>query len=302
MIGLLFAGTWGLAYFVFAPTEGQRVVAQRVRELRRGYASWRKVEDEELARPFAERVLDPLLEKVYRWVYMVTPHGVRQRAEARLLQAGRPMDATRFVGLKATLAMVAALFFLAAPWASETRAEGRTLLTGAVAVALVFSLPEVWLSRLVTRRKSALEKSLPDVLDLLCVSVEAGLGLDGAIQKVSDKFTGPTAEEFREYLKEVRLGSTRAEGLRRLAQRTGLPEFKSFTAALIQADELGVSISKVLRVQSEQMRQRRRQQAEERAMKTPIKMLFPLIFFIFPTLFIVLLGPAVVEFVGMFGR
>src|SRR5690606_20026233 len=161
-------------------------------------------------------------------------------------------------------------------------------------------LPEFWVSRLGTQRRATLSRALPDVLDLLSVSVEAGLGFDGAIQKVSEKFPDPTAAEFGEYLKEVRLGKTREEALRNLAERTGLPELKAFAAARIQADRLGVSLSRVLRVQSDQLRTQRMQRAEEAAMQTPIKMVFPLVFFIFPTIFVVLLGPAIIQLVTNF--
>jgi tight adherence protein C len=140
---------------------------------------------------------------------------------------------------------------------------------------------------------------LPDVLDLLTVSVEAGLGFDQAVVKVIEKFKGPLAEEFHRTLQEVRMNKPRREALRALADRVGIDDLTAFIAALIQADQLGVSIAKVLRIQSDQMRIKRRQRAEEQAQKASIKMLFPLIFFIFPAMFIVLLGPAVLSMMGM---
>lgn len=176
------------------------------------------------------------------------------------------------------------------------------MVLAAAGTVLGLQLPEFWLSRTITRRKKALEKALPDVLDLLSVSVEAGLGFDGAVQKVSEKFSEPTSDEFGSFLKEVRLGKPRADALRNLAQRTGLPDMQTFVAAIIQADQLGVSLSKILRIQSEQMRIKRKQKAEERAMQTPIKLLFPLILFIFPTLFVVILGPLVISFLTTFSK
>jgi tight adherence protein C len=160
-----------------------------------------------------------------------------------------------------------------------------------VAALLGLMLPEMWLNGKVGKRRSSIEQALPDVLDLLCISVEAGLGFDSAIQKVAEKFKGPIGNEFQEYIKEVKLGRSRIDSLRGLARRTDLPDVRAFVAALVQAEQLGVSLAHVLRVQSDQMRYRRRTRAQERAMKVPIKMLFPLVIFILPTIFIVLFAP-----------
>jgi tight adherence protein C len=168
---------------------------------------------------------------------------------------------------------------------------GKKLLVvfGAAAVGLI--LPETWLNGKVAKRRADIQSALPDVLDLLCISVEAGLGFDAAIQKVAEKFKGPIGEEFQEYIKEVKLGRSRVEALRGLSRRTDLDDLRSFVASLVQAEQLGISLANILRLQSEQMRYRRRQRAQEQAMKVPIKMLFPLAFFILPTIFIVLFAP-----------
>jgi len=309
VIYLLIFGAVSLGVLVaVAPGAGEVTVQQRLATMRRQQhrpAAEAPPEDEELAKPFSERIVGPMLVGLAQQVVRLTPQGMLSRVRTRLVQAGRPMEPGRFMTLKVLGAAVPlALFALLPAVGGAMGATGepasRLPLLGLVLTVLGFRLPELWLSQQLAGRRKQVRRALPDVLDLLSVSVEAGLGLDGAIQKVSEKFSGPTGEEFREYLKEVRVGKTRADALRALASRTALPELRSLVAAIIQADELGVSMTRVLRVQSEQMRQRRRQQAEERAMKTPVKMLFPLIIFIFPTVFIVILGPAVIRFIQMF--
>ncbi|HHW09083.1 MAG TPA: type II secretion system F family protein [Firmicutes bacterium] len=166
--------------------------------------------------------------------------------------------------------------------------------------ALGWLVPRLLVKRRIAARQKAILKSLPDTVDLLTVSVEAGLGFDAALQRVAAKITGPLSDEFNHFLRAVRMGAPRQAALRALAERSGVPELRAFTSAIIQADQLGVSIGDVLRIQSEDIRRKRRQKAEELAMKAPIKMLFPMIFFIFPSLFIVLLGPAAIHLMIMF--
>ena len=143
---------------------------------------------------------------------------------------------------------------------------------------------------------------MPDVLDLLTVSVEAGLGFDAALQRVVQKMTGAISVEFAKTLQEIKMGKHRREALRDLGLRTGIDDLNTFISAIVQADQLGVSIGNVLRVQSEQMRRKRRQRIEEKAMKAPIKMLIPMVLFIFPTIFIVLLGPAAMQMIEGLGK
>ena len=170
-------------------------------------------------------------------------------------------------------------------------------------LGLGFYLPLIWLNRRIGKRQHDMERALPDALDLLTISVEAGLGFDAAIAKVSEKFDNELGRAFARVNAEVRLGKIRREALRDMANRAGVQDISNFIAAVIQADQLGVSLSKVLRVQSEQMRIRRRQRAEELAAQAPIKMLFPLVFLVFPSIFIVLLGPAAIQIqkIGIFG-
>lgn len=276
-------------------------IHDRLAGLRRKTGKKLNVEEEEMALPFSQRVLRPLGESFYHSATRWMPARVVERTRKRLAMAGNPVEIGYLVFLKVLLAVATVLLYL------PLLAVGRRGWTSPKSLALAimsgfvaYTLPELWLSQQIARRRREIERSLPDVLDLLCISVEAGLGFDGAVQKVSEKFPDPTGGEFAAYLKEVRLGRPRAEALRALAARNEVPDLQTFTAAVIQADQLGVSLSTVLRVQSEQMRHKRRQQAEERAMQTPIKMLFPLVFFIFPTIFIVLLGPAIINLLLFF--
>lgn len=169
-----------------------------------------------------------------------------------------------------------------------------------ILAAAAWLAPELYLHEKIKNRQLAITLAIPDVLDLLTVSIEAGLGFDAAVAKVIEKVEGPLADEFRRMLYEMRIGRSRREALRDLSERTGVPYLQNFASAVIQADQLGVSISKVLRIQSQEIRRQRRQKAEEEAMKAPIKMLLPLVALVFPSLFIVLLGPAILQFAALF--
>jgi tight adherence protein C len=163
----------------------------------------------------------------------------------------------------------------------------------AVGGALGYLLPGMWLGQQIKKRKHNIVKALPDALDLLTISVEAGLAFDLALMRVADKWDNELSNEFKRVLTDTRLGRARRDALKDMAKRTGVEDVQTFTAAIIQAEQLGVSIGKILRIQSDQMRIRRRQRAEEAAHKAPIKMLIPMAFLIFPSLFVVILGPAV---------
>lgn len=294
----VFVATALCTYWLVAPSAETAVVQQRMQRLRRsGYVRTEGgvLIDEEMTRSFAERVIDPLLRRLYRWLLDKLPSKVQQDLEEKLSQAGNAITASHMIGLQAMTSVSAGVLglLLVLPVIDEQPLVA--LLLSFIMMVLGWRLPQMWLSRRITARRHLIDKALPDVLDLLSVSVEAGLGLDGAIQKVGEKFSEPTAGEFREVLKAIRLGTPRPEALRGLASRTGLPDMRTFAAAVIQAEQLGVSISRVLRNQSQAVRIRRRQKVEEKAMALPVKMLFPLILFIFPTVFIVVLGPVVIS-------
>jgi tight adherence protein C len=250
--------------------------------------------EQELARPLAERMFGPVAMKVAGFVVSITPKNVMEAAKHKLDSIGNPwkMSAGDYVILRVVTLLILPLgIFLI----TNRLGFGRALLFALVAAGLGWVVPETMMQSKAKHRGKEIQRELPDILDLLTVSVEAGLGFDAALVKVVERKEGPLADEFGIVLREIRVGKPRKDALRELSERVKVDDITSLVSAVIQADQLGVGISNILRIQSEQVRTKRRQQAEEAAMKAPIKMLFPLIFFIFPTLFVVLLGPAVIQ-------
>lgn len=295
---LLFAATTVATLLILAPAGDTAVVKQRAAAIRRQSLSRtvrRAPVDEEMALPFSQRVLAPLRDRLANLVKRGTPSRVQAALQLKLQQAGNPFTATHFLGMQVSAALVSGLLGLLLALPSIKTKPLIGLLLMLMMLLLGWRIPDFMLSRLITARREKIDRALPDVLDLLSVSVEAGLGLDGAIQKVGEKFPEPIAGEFRELLKSIRLGTPRADALRELAERTGVPDMRTFTAAVIQAEQLGVSIARVLKGQAEALRIKRKQRVEEKAMALPVKMLFPLILFIFPTIFIVVLGPVLIQ-------
>ncbi|MGE5559825.1 MAG: type II secretion system F family protein [Chloroflexota bacterium] len=280
-----------------------RLVRRRLGGLRRAAPTARDIEQEELARPFSERVLRPALASAGESLSRLLPSRAAASGATRLSEAGAKITYAQFVAIK-FLALAAVALFSLTVLLPLLPGGKRPLMAfiAAMFALLAFRVPDFWLSRAIEDRHRALQRQLPDVMDLLCISVEAGLGFDGAIQKVAEKFRDPVATEFSTYLAETRIGRPRAEALRNLARRAGIPDMRAFTAAVIQADQLGVSLTKVLRAQSESMRVKRKQRVQERAMQIPVKMLIPMAIFIFPTVFIVLLGPAVITIIQTLAR
>lgn len=301
ILSLVFAATSVSTYLMLLPSAQAVQIRQRAMAIRRPglYRNESgELVDGEMELPFTQRVLGPAAERLANRVLRFAPWQMQAAINLRLVQAGNPMGASHFLGIKALAATGLSMtgFLVSTPFLTEKPLVAGALMT--VLLVLGWQVPDFWLARMVTHRRKQIEKTLPDVLDLLSVSVEAGLGLDGAIQKVGEKFPEPVSGEFRELLKQIRLGTPRAEAMRALADRTALSDMRTFAAAVIQAEQLGVSISRVLRVQSEALRVRRKQRVEEKAMALPLKMLFPLILFILPTIFIVVLGPVVITFMG----
>lgn len=248
------------------------------------------LEEIELQKPFRERVLAPMMNSISAFIARRMPRQTVERLRTRLQMAGNPIQAGTFFILQLALTGgmgVGSFLFLS----GETM--DRRLLYSLVLAVAGYVLPTVWLNGRVRSRQRAILKALPDAIDLLTISVEAGLGFDLAMQRVVEKWNNELSQEFDRVLADIRLGKNRREALRDLVARTGVPDLSTFVAAVIQADQLGVSIAKILRVQSDQLRIRRRQRAEELAHQAPIKMLFPLVFLIFPSMFVVILGPAV---------
>jgi tight adherence protein C len=266
-------------------------------------ATSRPLEELELSRPFEDRVLKPILVWLSGISKLLSPGQSVDKTEQKLAQAGtsRRMTVEFFYGLKVVSAVVftalcVGLMYLnpmpgTVPYPPQAPASA--VMWGVGALVLGFFLPDLWVRQKIQKRQKKISKVLPDVIDIIAISVEAGLGFDGACQRVAGKRKDEIGLEFERFLIELRLGKPRREALRNIVYRTGVKDLQIFVNAIIQADTLGVSISNVLRIQSDQIRIRRRQRAEELAQKAPIKMLFPMAFFIFPSIFVVILGPIV---------
>ena len=243
-------------------------------------------------KPFRERVLAPLGERLARWTLKLHPRTTVDGVSARLLAAGlgRSLSPTAFLAFKSGLAIGGVV--LGALFGGAVAGAGGVLFLSVTLAGLGFILPDLAVSSKARQRKERIRAELPDALDLMAVSVEAGMGFDGAISKLTDHMSGPLADEFALTLSEIRIGETRQDALKKLSARTSTPELATFVRAIIQADQLGISLGRILRVQATDSRLKRQAAAEEKAMKAPIKMLFPTVLFIFPAMFLVILGPA----------
>lgn len=262
-----------------------------------GYADPRSLELEQSA---TERIVKPLLRRLYGLGKVLTPKNGINQIQQNLIMAGQPggLTVTDFLGLRflAGAAFGVLGYFLA----SSSYSSGISMLLGVVGFGMGIYIPNFWLKSKVKERQKQIALSLASALDMMSVCVEAGLGFEAAMQKVATHDSNALAEELGRVISEIRLGVRRTDALRHLADRTGVPEVGSFVAVLIQSDKLGVAIKDVLNAQADQMRLKRRQRAEEEARKAPLKMLFPLILFIFPALFIVLLGPSIPMILELF--
>jgi tight adherence protein C len=292
---LIIAGLAALAVLIltygFASRGGRDVVQQRLEQL---VVQPKSLEEMELQQPLAERVLRPVVQRLSRMVSRGDSGGVIARADAKLEKAGYPggLRGADWMGVKllSTIVVGVAVGLL-------MLATGRVqlaLLFGVAGAGLGYMLPEFWLGGKAKKRSFAMVLQLPDALDLLTISVEAGLGFDAALAKCVEKMEGPLVNEFRQALAEIRMGRTRRDALRDVVARADAQPIANFIGAIIQAEQLGVPIAKVLQIQSQQLRIERRQRAEELAAKAPVKMLFPMVGCIFPTIFIVILGPAII--------
>lgn len=260
------------------------------------------LEEIELEQPFSERVLKPMIAGVTRLLGKLTPSQGTEKIRTQLTIAGNPynMGVTEFMGMRLVSALMlgGAVFLLSLLGGAEPLA---LLLYPTIMLLVGYLLPVFWLRGRVKKRQKVILKTLPDAIDLMTISVEAGLAFDGAMQRVADKWDNALSQEFGKALQEMRVGTSKRDALRAMVARTGVSDLSTFVSSIIQADQLGVSISKVLRIQSEQLRIRRRQRAEEQAHKAPILIMIPMVFLIFPATYIVILGPAVPKFMSAFG-
>ena len=252
----------------------------------------RSLEELELQRPLSDRTLKPVIRGLSSLMTRFYPTNTMRSLSLRLKRAAmETTSAEFFLGVKGFAAIVGAVG--ASALVNLMTSDGTQTLFGAIGGLVVgFMAPDFYLGNRASRRGTQILESLPDALDLLTISVEAGLGFDAALVKVTEKLKGPLSEEFKRAASEQRVGKSRQEALRGINERVEQKELGTFISAIIQADQLGVSMSKVLRIQSEQMRGERRQRAEEKAAKAPILIMLPTIGCIFPSLFIVILAPA----------
>ncbi|TAK10941.1 MAG: type II secretion system F family protein [Anaerolineae bacterium] len=254
------------------------------------------LEDIELSQSFVERIILPLAANMGEVALKFTPQRALEQTQRKLEMAGNPrgIDPTVFFAgrfiVAAAIAVLLFVVFSIAPNQSPFTVRNILMIIGFT--ALGFFVPNLLLDSKVKRRQKDVTKALPDALDLLTICVEAGLGLEAAMKKVNEKWDNELALAFGRALQEIQLGKVRREALRDMADRIGATELNSFVAAVIQSEQLGVSMAKILRIQSDDMRIKRRQRAEQEAQTAPIKMLFPMALLIFPTIMMVLMGPA----------
>lgn len=299
IIIMTFISCFMLLYALFMLiNKDKRYIASRLDGIKKSRST---EDDSELDQPLLSRVVRPMLDYMGRAMMKITPGEMLSSLENKIIKAGNPGNLTvkEWVNIQALLITILPFLTLIAFRNSGVPA-GTVIMLILSEAAMGFVLPGFILGKMLTARQKIILNSLPDVIDLITVSVEAGLGFDGALMKVVDKKPGPLASEFDKVLQEIKVGRQKKDALRDMAQRIDIQDFTAFVGAIIQADQFGVGIANVLRIQSEQMRLRRKQRAQERAMKVPVKMLIPMVVFIFPTLFIVLLGPVVIKLIEQF--
>jgi tight adherence protein C len=253
------------------------------------------VRDQEMLAPIGERVVTPVLEGLSTLTQRFTPQGYRETVARKLVLAGNlnlsvdQVLVLKLLGLMSGLVwlpLVLVLFHLSGLFA---------FLAVVFLWAASFMFPDIYINRGIERRQHEIAVQLPDVLDLLVISVEAGLGFEQALERTTTAVPGALSDEFRRMLRETRIGATRADALKAMDERSDVPELRTFILAMLQADTFGISISRLLRSQADEMRIRRRQRAQQQAQKLPVKMLFPMVFCIFPSIFVVIIGPAIIS-------
>ncbi|MBS1965549.1 MAG: type II secretion system F family protein [Chloroflexi bacterium SZAS-1] len=257
----------------------------------------------ELSKPFSERVVLPLAQRAARLFVWMLPQTRMNVLRQRLVMAGNPsnIQPTAFVGVKGLVMMLTVGLVLVFAYLTHYPATFFNILMLGMLAFCAFALPDFWLSRLVSQRQLAITNALPDALDLLVIANEAGLSFESAMQEITSKWDNELAAEFSRALSDMRMGQSRREALAGLGERTGVLDVNTFVSAVNQAESMGVSVGRVLTVQAEELRVKRRQRAQERANQAPVKMMIPLVFLIFPSIFAVLLGPAVPDLITSFG-
>jgi tight adherence protein C len=297
LLALVAAGGILLVFVGLARTPNSSaadMVQERLQAYGGGGGARAMTEDEiVLQKPFSERVLRPFILNLGNRFSRSTPEKARNDLQNRLNLAGRPgnLGPSEFIAVR----YVAAVIMFAVGLLIGLLTGNPTFIAVGAAVGgiLGFFGPLYWLRTKVEQRRSEIQKSLPDAMDLLTIAVEAGLGFDAAMQRVTDKFHNALSDEFGTVLQEVRLGRPRLEALDEMGRRTGVEDLHNFVQAVIQSEQMGVGVARILRLQSDEMRRKRRQRAQEKAAQASLKMMLPMVGCIFPTLWIVLLGPAI---------
>lgn len=294
--GAVVLGIVGSRYSQNSQEDGDPLMARLAEASQRGEVT--SLEDIELSQPFSERVLLPIMKNIGDFSARFTPQKALQDTSRKLELAGNPgqIDASTFLASRFVVAAVFGGLMLAISLFAPNRwPTAQIILVVGIFTVLGFFFPQLWLQSIINRRQHNVRKAMPDALDLLTICVEAGLGFDAAMSKVSEKWENELSLAFLRTIREIQLGKPRRDALRDMADRMGIPEMTSFIAAVIQSEMLGVSLAKVLRIQSDQMRVKRRQRAEEEAHKAPIKMIIPMALLTFPSIMIILLAPAAIQ-------
>ncbi len=299
LIAMLAAGSVLFIWIGLMPRSSASMLVERVGE---PMSYPMTIEEAELQQPFKERVLKPMVRSLIQAAARLSPQKNVENIRHQLLLAGNPynMTVTDFLGVRTLAASLGALLGLGLILLNG-QLTSRGLFNMLIMAALGFYVPTFWLKRRIKQRQEEVIKALPDAIDMLTISVDAGLGLDAAMQRIAAKWSNALAREFGRVVTEIQMGKPRRDALRDMANRLDVSDVSNFVAVLLQADQLGLSISRILHAQSAQLRMRRRQRAEEKARQAPLKMLFPLVFLIFPAMFVVILGPAVPLFIETFG-
>ena len=283
-------------YAVFEHVEERATVRSSLRQLE-GYEV-ENLRDRQMLEPVTKRVIGPATSSLVGVARRFSPSGYVENTHKKLVITGKPApeDLDRFLAIR--VITIAAIPVCALLWLFVLPLTGKIAWASFGLIALVLVLgPDAKLNREMSERQDQIRRALPDILDLLTISVEAGLGFEQALDRTVNAVPGPLSDEFVRMLNETRAGSSRAEAMRAIDERTDVTEVRSFVLAILQADTFGVSIGRILRAQADEMRVKRRQLAQERAMKAPVKMLIPMVFCIFPALFVVILGPAAINIV-----
>ena len=296
---LLFAATSLFFYIignlVFSDKE---VVGQRMESIKSMYSL--SEDEDDMKKPFVERVINPAYQRLVTALGNITPASINKKYEKMIVQAGvgKSFTPSSLVSIQLMLALtIGGIFFLMFSFVGKEINRGLLILLGVSG----FFIPYALLHTAAEKRQKLVQRAMPDLLDLLYISVEAGLGFDMALKKSAEKMPGPLSDEINKAIEDITKGRDRQDALRGIVKRTGVEDLNNFVTAVIQSELLGTNIAIMLKTQSTVMRQKRKQRAEETAMKIPIKMLFPLVFFLFPALFVVIMGPAVISVIENIG-